>query len=124
MDVAIAAAGGGINTVSGSVNTSANWSAQGLTFQYYGKVLTIRQLVTNNTGYTGNILVDIDPLPTAMQPNATTYKPFTYYDNSAAAYLTATLKINTDGTMDYYPPTGVTPATNDILQIFVSYLKT
>lgn len=117
--------GGGLSVTTGTVTSTANWGAASITYQYYGKVLTIRQQLAIFGGYTGNeITTTGNELPTAMRPNATTYKPFTYYDDSASAYYTGNLVINTDGTIDYYPPAGITPANGDLLQIFVSYLKT
>lgn len=113
--------GSNVDFIVGTFDSSADWSAQPITYFFDGELVLLSQNLTNSTGYTGNTVVDIDPIPAARRPSGPVIKPISYYDDSAGTYHIATIKINTDGTIQYYPPSGVTPAVDDILYINIFY---
>ena len=113
--------GSNVDFIVGTFDSSAYWSAQPITYFLDGELVLLSQNLTNSTGYTGNTVVDIDPIPAARRPSGAVIKPISYYDDSAGTYHIATIKINTDGTIQYYPPSGVTPAVDDILYINIFY---
>lgn len=123
MDAAITAASGGTWTTDNSATSNATFGTTPVVIQYNGDLVYIRQSLTNATGGTGSAVIDIDPIHADRRPPGTIYKPLPYWDDSASAWLTATLQINGDGTVDYYPPSGVTPGLNDKLELNLFYIS-